>query len=41
MLQQEAVSIFDIMWGIGLGLACGWIVGGLWNKLQGKTWHGR
>jgi len=40
-MYQETVTVFDIMWGIGLGLALGWIVGGLWNVLQGKTFNGK
>jgi hypothetical protein len=39
-MYPEAVSPLDIMLGIGFGLFCGWVVGGLWNNLQGKTWNG-
>jgi hypothetical protein len=35
------VDDFDILLSIGLGISLGYIVGGLWNKLQGKNWSGK
>jgi hypothetical protein len=41
MPTNEEITLFDILWGIGFGLALGWIVGGLWNVLQGKMFSGK
>lgn len=40
MTPAEDLSFIDLTLGIGVGLACGWFVGGLWNMLQGKSWNG-
>jgi len=39
-MNPEDVTVLDILLGIGVGLSLGWFVGGLWNKLQGRTWNG-
>jgi len=39
--MYDPITPYDIAMGIGFGLFCGWVVGGLWNLLQGKTWSGK
>ena len=34
-------TLIDVLLSIGAGLSLGWIVGGLWNTLQGKRWSGK
>jgi hypothetical protein len=33
-------SDLDVVLSIGVGVSLGWIVGGFWNLIQGRTWRG-
>lgn len=35
------VTYFDVIMSMGIGLALGWFVGGLWNLMLGRRWNGK
>jgi hypothetical protein len=39
-MEPTDLSYMDIFLSAGFGISVGWLVGGSWNLLMGKTWNG-